>query len=355
MSTIVTRAGKGSPLTTAEADANFTNLNTDKYQAGNNASFGTLATSGAATIGGVLTYGGSLVGPTDASHMAVFGRYSAGYTWSLIRPDSVSSGLELRTFGGTPMLQLNQSTLAAVFGGAITSVGSGVSSFRQASGRNKFAGNANLFNIAVAYNDTRSLADQTPFIGATDSATPDLVISNAGGTELARFKTDNNFVVTGNIQTTGSITPSSLLDISGATAGQIKFPATQNASADANTLDDYEEGAWTPTVTSAGGSITSYTSSGQYVKVGKKVTLSFQITVTNNGTGSGLVQVTNMPFAVSTLDQAGAGREAGVSGSMVVLRGLNTTVTLNIYAYNNAYPASTGAVLQCNITYITTA
>lgn len=34
MSTIVTRAGKGSPLTHAEVDANFTNLNNDKYQAG---------------------------------------------------------------------------------------------------------------------------------------------------------------------------------------------------------------------------------------------------------------------------------------------------------------------------------
>ncbi len=32
MSTIVTRAGKGSPLTWAEADANFTNLNTDKVE-----------------------------------------------------------------------------------------------------------------------------------------------------------------------------------------------------------------------------------------------------------------------------------------------------------------------------------
>jgi hypothetical protein len=35
MSTIVTRAGKGSPLTHNELDANFTNLNTDKYQSGN--------------------------------------------------------------------------------------------------------------------------------------------------------------------------------------------------------------------------------------------------------------------------------------------------------------------------------
>jgi cytoskeletal protein RodZ len=32
MSTIVTRAGKGSPLTNNEVDSNFTNLNTDKIQ-----------------------------------------------------------------------------------------------------------------------------------------------------------------------------------------------------------------------------------------------------------------------------------------------------------------------------------
>lgn len=34
MTTIVTRAGKGSPLTHNEVDANFTNLNTDKFEAG---------------------------------------------------------------------------------------------------------------------------------------------------------------------------------------------------------------------------------------------------------------------------------------------------------------------------------
>ena len=32
MSTIVTRAGKGTPLTNTEVDSNFTNLNTDKIQ-----------------------------------------------------------------------------------------------------------------------------------------------------------------------------------------------------------------------------------------------------------------------------------------------------------------------------------
>jgi len=45
MSTIVTRAGKGSPLTNTEMDSNLTNLNTDKYQAG-----GALGTPASATL-----------------------------------------------------------------------------------------------------------------------------------------------------------------------------------------------------------------------------------------------------------------------------------------------------------------
>ena len=38
MTTITTRAGKGSPLTNTEVDANFSNLNTDKVEASNNLS-----------------------------------------------------------------------------------------------------------------------------------------------------------------------------------------------------------------------------------------------------------------------------------------------------------------------------
>jgi hypothetical protein len=49
MSTIVTRAGKGSPLTNAEVDANFTNLNTDKYEFGAAAGFATVLTGPAAS------------------------------------------------------------------------------------------------------------------------------------------------------------------------------------------------------------------------------------------------------------------------------------------------------------------
>lgn len=54
MSTIVTRAGKGSPLTHTELDANFTNLNTDKtgYITGQGGTV-TQATSKTTAVGGV--------------------------------------------------------------------------------------------------------------------------------------------------------------------------------------------------------------------------------------------------------------------------------------------------------------
>jgi len=50
----------------------------------------------------------------------------------------------------------------------------------------------------------------------------------------------------------------------------VTFPATQNASSDANTLDDYEEGTWTPTDTS-GASLSFTIQSATYVKVGQAV------------------------------------------------------------------------------------
>lgn len=46
MSTIITRSGKGSPLTHNEVDANFTNLNGDKYEAGDSPSFGSVTVTG---------------------------------------------------------------------------------------------------------------------------------------------------------------------------------------------------------------------------------------------------------------------------------------------------------------------
>ena len=57
MSTIVTRVGKGSPLTWTEVDSNFTNLNTDKLQSGD--------TAASLTITSATINGGTITGITD--------------------------------------------------------------------------------------------------------------------------------------------------------------------------------------------------------------------------------------------------------------------------------------------------
>lgn len=80
--------------------------------------------------------------------------------------------------------------------------------------------------------------------------------------------------------------------------GNIKFPAAQVASADANTLDDYEEGTWTPGV-SFGGSVTgiTYTSQdGTYVKIGKQVTVAGALVLLTKGSATGSARLTGLPF-----------------------------------------------------------
>lgn len=56
-----------------------------------------------------------------------------------------------------------------------------------------------------------------------------------------------------------------------ASGAGITFPATASASSDANTLDDYEEGTWTPTWTGLTTSGSSLKNTGYYVKVGRIV------------------------------------------------------------------------------------
>lgn len=83
--------------------------------------------------------------------------------------------------------------------------------------------------------------------------------------------------------------------------GQVAFPATQAASAGANTLDDYEEGTWTPDVQFGGAKVgITYSSQiGYYTKVGRLVTVNAQIVLTSKGTSVGAVTIAGLPFTVA--------------------------------------------------------
>ena len=76
----------------------------------------------------------------------------------------------------------------------------------------------------------------------------------------------------------------------------IQFPATQNASADANTLDEYEEGTWTPTDVSGAGLTFSNVGSA-YVKVGQMVLVQSYVNWPITGNTNG-IQIGGLPFAV---------------------------------------------------------
>ena len=100
----------------------------------------------------------------------------------------------------------------------------------------------------------------------------------------------------------GSVGLGTTLALQGATSQSgtgITFPATQSASSNANTLDDYEEGTWTPTLTFAGGTtgITYSQRSGTYTKIGRLVHVRFAITLSNKGSSTGAAQLTGLPFA----------------------------------------------------------
>lgn len=122
------------------------------------------------------------------------------------------------------------------------------------------------------------------------AGTPRIVIEDAGSTQ---WEIDNNAgtlrffnpgVVKATLNTSGVFT---------VTSG-VGFPATQSASGNANTLDDYEEGTWTPT-DGSGASLSFTTDSCQYAKIGQLVIASFNITYPATASGATAI-ITGLPF-----------------------------------------------------------
>jgi len=73
-------------------------------------------------------------------------------------------------------------------------------------------------------------------------------------------------------------------------------------SSNANTLDDYEEGTWTPALAAGSGTITINTSydSGSYVKIGKMVHVQGLFLVSAISSPSGTLSITGLPFTSSS-------------------------------------------------------
>ena len=105
------------------------------------------------------------------------------------------------------------------------------------------------------------------------------------------------------------------------TGGQITFPATAVPSANANTLDDYEEGTWTPN--SAGITVVgTFSSSGTYTKIGRVVTVIATFAGTTSvAVAAGASFSTNIPIASGNLgiDNPGTFYRFGQSGGEIIV------------------------------------
>jgi hypothetical protein len=126
--------------------------------------------------------------------------------------------------------------------------------------------------------------------------------------------------------------------------GQYKFPAAANLSADPNTLDDFEEGTYSPNVTSSIGTITGTSgSAGVYQKVGKYVHFKSTVTITNAGTGAGFLRI-GLPFTADG-NFAAYGRETAATGKQLQGQIDNGTSIVSIVFYDNAWPGATGSTI----------
>jgi hypothetical protein len=211
MTTIVTRAGKGSPLTHIEVDTNFTNLNTAKLEAGAIA----LGTAAAPSI--------SFTGDTNT------GIFSPG-----------------------------ADTLAFAEGGV----------------------------EAMRINNQQEL-----LIGTSTR--------NANG---------------GVLQLKSGIT----------------FPATAVAASDANTLDDYEEGTFTPSVVYSTTSTPTYANQvGYYTKIGRLVEVHMYLNWNESGS-TGNLSIAGLPFT------AGGGSFNRAAASILSLGLVGTTASLTGNTYENS-------------------
>ena len=168
--------------------------------------------------------------------------------------------------------------------------------------------------------------------------------TNGGSpTERARIPS------TGGIQSVNSISVGNATPTS--SGAGITFPATQSASSDANTLDDYEEGTFSPTIYSGITGVTYSTQNGSYTKVGRLVTFSLRLELSAGTAAADILRIGSLPFTPDGAFRGYAG-SWGFAGSSILNSTSTNLPTLNIDAggttiafYNTAGSAFNGTSL----------
>jgi hypothetical protein len=228
----------------------------------------------------------------------------------------------------------NQAYIGALSGAFYIGTGGAIERMCITSAGNVGIGTSNLggkFQVKVAtdaniaFNEVGGVSRISCFDDAIAVSKP-LIISGEsirftpGGTEIARF-TSNGLTFNGD-------------------------------TAAANALDDYEEGTWTPGFTLDSGSVSAFTSSGSYTKIGRQVSVTMTITFTTTLLAT-INEITGLPFTAQNLPQnaVGAVRESANAGTLWQWRvNANSTQGL-LRKYDNTQVLTNGDTFIGTLTY----
>ena len=282
---------------------------------------------------GLATFSGAFVNTSDVAIIVSAaipainlrtpssGRFTIATNY--IAPDI--SSILVGTGSNTPsteVIRIAHSTGALTFSG-ITNITNATASTSTTTGGLVVTGGVGiggaLFGTTASFSSTLAVTGAATFSSSVTSvglllntggylgtrsirAASDLLIFY-GGTSGFNFTDSTNSTVLASISNSGAATFSKGISVGNATAttGGIQFPATAVAIANANNLDDYEEGTYTVTMTPQIGSITLNTdyNTGSYTKIGNRVLFSFRIDVLSVSSASGQLNI-SLPFLVSS-------------------------------------------------------
>jgi len=186
-------------------------------------------------------------------------------------------------------------------------------------------------------------------LGSYVNVPVEIVVNNA---KVASFAS-TGLAVTGTLSATTTGKVGTTLGVGGVTPSAsgagISFPATQSASSDANTLDDYEEGTWTPTDAS-GASLSFTTGNCRYTKIGRVVVIQGNITYPVTVSGA-VAQFANFPFASADSIYLSVIYSDASVASFTYLSGNTTNVFLLIPGVNVTNATMSGKFLTFSGTY----
>ncbi|MEY2690107.1 MAG: Synechococcus phage [Pseudomonadota bacterium] len=290
MATIVTRSGKGSPLTHAELDANFTNLNGSKLE----------ESGGFLSLAGSLSLNNAQYVYTETAAGAVSRVFGMSGTNTLYVGTIEAAGAHSATYfvnGGAIQATLNS---AGNFGLGTTNAVNFVDFTRSS--------NSNI--RVVATNSNTGTGADVRLVVSNGTSEAGLIMrgtaySGAPSNALLYVTNSNPLVFSFNGTDRGRWLPTGelLVGLTAAT-GDAKMQVSNGlridpgtVSTDVNTLDYYQEGTFTPTVVgvTTAGTATYTVQTGSYTRIGDRVFFSVQLTWTGH-TGTGAMRVSGLPF-----------------------------------------------------------